>query len=159
MDVDRFGRAMRTGRGDACRECIQIIRHKINQNLRPFETHEGAATRKVKTVSEGAPPADVELKLRLAGMRVVTDQEDFNLPGMPTLYIQVNLADTQAANIEVQLQQNVTLQRNGQSIISIPTWRTSGSLILNPNAQFIRNAVKDHIDRFLNAWLSVNPKK
>ena len=29
----------------------------MNQTLRPFETHEGAATRKVKTVSEGAPPS------------------------------------------------------------------------------------------------------
>lgn len=34
-----------------------VIRNEINQTLCPFETHEGAATRKVKTVSEDAPPA------------------------------------------------------------------------------------------------------
>ena len=29
----------------------------------------------------------------------------------------------------------------------------------NPTAQIIRNQIKDHVDMFLNDWLSVNPKK
>jgi hypothetical protein len=36
---------------------------------------------------------DVELKLRLAGIRVVTQKEDLQLPGMPTLYVGVNLTN------------------------------------------------------------------
>jgi hypothetical protein len=30
---------------------------RISQTLRPFENREGVATRKIKTISKGAPPA------------------------------------------------------------------------------------------------------
>jgi len=102
---------------------------------------------------------DVELKLRLAGMHVVTQEEDSELPGMPFLNIRVHLADSaKAAHIEVALRQNAQLERDGQRALGVTTWR-KGALIASPTLQTIRDGIKDKIDVFLNAWLSVNPKK
>jgi hypothetical protein len=102
---------------------------------------------------------DVELKLRLAGMRVTTQEESYTLPGMPSLYIRVTLTDhAEAASIEGQLWQNVKLDRNGQSAFGATTWSTI-LVTTHPHAQTIRENVKDVVDEFLNAWLSVNPKK
>jgi hypothetical protein len=101
---------------------------------------------------------DVELKLRQAGMRVMTREEGEKLPGSPAVYINVNLSDdARAANIGVELQQNAQLERNNLWTPDIITSST-GVLVSNPTAQGIRDFVKDHVDTFLNAWLSVNPK-
>jgi hypothetical protein len=102
---------------------------------------------------------DVELKLRLAGMRVVTREEVSKLPGAPHLYVQANLTgNADAADIEFEARQNVLLERNGKPAISAVTWRTS-VLLSHPSLQEIRTYIKDGVDEFLNAWLSVNPKK
>jgi hypothetical protein len=114
---------------------------------------------KVLGLSKDTMQNDVEFKHRSAGMRVVTNKEDLQLPGMPTLYVNINLTDgVKAANIEIELGQNVWLERNGQLATTTTTWST-GYLFANPTAQGIRNALKDRVDMFLNAWLSVNPKK
>jgi hypothetical protein len=110
-------------------------------------------------LTEEAIHTDVESKLRLAGMRVVTPDEGGKLPGMPVLYIQVNVAaDTRAASIEVELEQNAQLERNGELVLGVKTW-TTGGLVENASAQDLRNVVKDNIDVFLKAWQSVNSKK
>ncbi len=102
---------------------------------------------------------DVELKLRLAGIRVVTDDEDLNLPGMPTLYVNITVPNgTRAVSMSVQLQQNALLERNNQRAVDVTTWDV-GAVGVNLTAQDIRDKIKDMVDRFLNAWLSVNPKK
>jgi hypothetical protein len=102
---------------------------------------------------------DVELKLRLAGMRVVTDEEHTKLPGMPYLYIFLNLMDrAQAGCIQVELHQNALLDANNEQAFAVNTWST-GFVLANPTAQVIRDRIKDKVDEFLNAWLSVNPKK
>ena len=122
----------------------------------------------VETLPEGATilgltkesiQTDVELKLRLAGMRVVTEKAVEQLPGMPSLYVNLIVTDTaKAAYIEVELDQNVRLDRNDQLAIGVATWEM-GTVFANPNAQVIRDKIKDIVDQFLNAWLSVNPKK
>jgi hypothetical protein len=102
---------------------------------------------------------DVELKLRLAGMRVMTDKEVSQIPGMPDLYVRVTLTKgAEAASIEIHLRQNARLERNGQLAVAATTWKTF-YLTANPTSQSIRDTVKDGVDDFLNAWLSVNPKK
>jgi hypothetical protein len=101
---------------------------------------------------------DVELKLRLAGIRVVTQEEALKLPGSPCLYVDVNVVESAgAASIGVELVQGVRLERNGDAILA-PTW-SMGTLGRNPSAQDIRDRVKDYVDTFLNALLSVNPKR
>lgn len=102
---------------------------------------------------------DVELKLRLAGMRVVTEEEGFKLPGDPYLYVNVTLPDTpRVASIAIELRQDAVLRRNSAIAHSVITW-SSGAVISSPSAQIIRDDFKDLVDKFLNDWLSVNPKK
>jgi hypothetical protein len=114
---------------------------------------------KILGLSKEAIQTDVELKLRLAGISVVTQAEDMKLPGNPALYVVVNLTDpARAASIDVEVQQNAMLERNNQWAPRITTWST-GMVVSNPTAQGIRDYVKDHVDTFLNAWLFVNPKQ
>jgi hypothetical protein len=114
---------------------------------------------KILGLSKETIQTDVELKLRLGGIRVVTEKEGMRLPGSPAVYINVNLADDlRAAHIDIELQQNALLERNNLWAPRITTWSTS-ILVSNPNLQGIRDFLKDHVDKFLNAWLSVNPKK
>lgn len=108
-------------------------------------------------LTKEAIQTDVELKLRLAGMRVVTVDEGVKLPGSPYLYVNVIVPEeAKAVNIAVDLVQDVLLVRNGQFATGVTTWN-SDTLITNANAQEIRNIIKDHVDKFLNDWLSVNP--
>lgn len=102
---------------------------------------------------------DIELKLRLAGMHVVPYAEGIKLPGSANLYVRVTLTDSaEAADVGVVLEQNAFLARNGQFIPTAITWGTGG-VFAHPTAQIIRDRTKDFVDGFLNAWLSVNPKK
>jgi hypothetical protein len=102
---------------------------------------------------------DVELKLRLAGISVVTLEEDRKLPGGPIVWVRVNLTDdAQAANIEVALRQDATLVRNDEPVYAVETWTTILLISRPTDSQRIRDVVKDLVDAFLNAWLSVNPK-
>jgi hypothetical protein len=100
---------------------------------------------KVLGLTKDAIQTDVELKLRLAGMRVVTTQEEVaKLPGSPSLYVNVNVSDSRAgaASVDVELDQNAVLERNGKFTIGVTTW-TTGTVIVNPSVQGIRNWIKD----------------
>jgi hypothetical protein len=102
---------------------------------------------------------DVELTLRLAGIRPVTKEERLKIPASPYIYVKVIVSsDAKAASVEVELNQNALLERNGDFAPGVTTWEMGG-LITNPSARFARNGLKDLFDQFLNAWLSVNPKK
>ena len=104
--------------------------------------------------------SDVELKLRLAGMRVVTQEECHGLPGAPFVYVKVILPkNAGVTSIDIELHEDVRLERNGQFAAGVGTWVTSGLIWSNPTGQDIRDEVRNLVDEFLNAWLSVNPKK
>jgi hypothetical protein len=96
---------------------------------------------------------DVELKLRLAGMKVLAQS-------FISLYVSVNATpDGRAENITVELLQPVTLNRDSSIVVwTAITWIRQRVALLY-NSQDIREAVKDEVDTFLNDWLSVNPKK
>lgn len=110
-------------------------------------------------LSEDAIQTDVELKLRLAGIAVATQEETVDLPGRPFLYVEVNATDPiGAASINVSLIQDTVLARNGQMAPALVTWQT-GTLLANPTAQLIRDQIKNRLDTFVDAWLSVNPQE
>jgi hypothetical protein len=114
---------------------------------------------KVLGLTRESIQTDVELKLRLAGMRIVTEQESHKAPGGPVLYVQVGMTNNGLASFtDVALRQDVTLQRNGMPAVFVATWNAS-VIAMNQDDKEIRNTVKDLVDQFLNAWLSVNPKK
>jgi hypothetical protein len=102
---------------------------------------------------------DVEQKLRLAGLRVVTDQEGENLPGSPYLYVRLIATDPpEAAAVEISLNENATLERNSDFAPEVATWEKI-LVTANPSGQGVRDKIKDLADEFLNDWLAVNPKK
>ena len=121
-------------------------------NIEPEIENDGLAKSLIQT--------DVELKLRLSGLKVLSDKELLKTPGMPMLkvYPQVFKSSQKfyVYKINVELFQFVYLQRNGQGILA-PTWSLD-CLGISPDVGYIRNKTKDYVDKFINAWLSVNPK-
>ena len=109
-------------------------------------------------LSEGMVQTDVEQQLRLAGLRVVTNQEGENLPGSPYLDVRLVATDPpEAAAIEISLNQNATLERNSYFAPEVETW-VKILVIANPSGQAVRDKIKDLAADFLNDWLAVNPK-
>lgn len=105
--------------------------------------------------------ADVELKLRLAGLKVYKVMTEKESPGLPWLYVAgEGFKDSPTGlyvfNIRVELWQDVYLQRNGERN-DATTW-SIGYFGVSPSIDKIRNLIKDKVDSFINAWLSVNPK-
>jgi hypothetical protein len=111
---------------------------------------------------------DVELRLRLAGIKVLTIEDSAKQPGSPWLYVNAHVMlakDTPfqglvVYSIDCELIQTVTLARSGSREASATTWHT-GSLgyVGRNNLRKIRDSTKDLVDDFINAYLSVNPKK
>jgi len=103
---------------------------------------------------------DVELKLRLAGIKVVTEK---NLDE-PYLYVCVNIYSSKnppvfSFNVSVQFNQLVYLGRDKNISFDGVTWSDGCTGIVGTKemSKFIRDAVKLIVDKFLNDYLSVNP--
>ena len=100
---------------------------------------------------------DIELKLRLAGIKVLDETA-----GSPYLYLNVNasLAKQRGQyfpySFILELNQYVYLSRDLDIGTTASTWNTGA--LGNGDLSFIREGVKDHVDKFINAYLSVNPK-
>lgn len=109
---------------------------------------------------------DVELKLRLAGIKVPTEEEHLHQPGTPYLYINANVhlghenSGLAYYAIDCELEQDVTLTRDESISTVATTWETGkAGVVGTSNLQRIRDSVKDLVEEFINAYLSVNPKK
>ena len=106
---------------------------------------------------------DVDLKLRLAGIPVLS--RDVAHPGVQYfLYVQVSFLPIPDGvwpyRIDVELTQRVLLDRD-RSIIGIASTWSVGSVgrVGKENVRkFVRDAIKDRVDEFINAYLSVNPR-
>ena len=108
---------------------------------------------------------DVELKLRMAGIQTLTQQERYSEPGKPFLYINLNvtnISDSFVYNIFVELMQKVRLVRMPGLVHTGITWSKGSTGQVGRNKmpeQVIRNRIKHLVDAFLNDYQSVNPKK
>jgi hypothetical protein len=103
---------------------------------------------------------DAELKLRLAGIPVLTDP----ISSEAVLYIKASV-DTRrtpwAYAADVELLQAAILKRDSSiSLPRIPTWSVSGrgGYAIPGDLAILRDNLKDSVDMFINAYLSVNPK-
>jgi hypothetical protein len=109
---------------------------------------------------------DVELKLRMAGIKVI-DEDDTKLISDAILYVEVigyKLPDhpMYSFGIQVQVRQYGTFKRflgNEELILGVETWSVNTvGYAGEDKMDYIRDGVKEFIDQFLNAYLSVNPK-
>lgn len=108
---------------------------------------------------------DAELRLRKAGIRVLSETEWLKTPGGPYLYVRVNVMKKEdsslyAFSIYVALKQRVLTERNPKISSFATTWDTGSIGIVGENyLRDIRGSVADDVDEFINAFLAENPKK
>jgi len=132
----------------------------VVEALQPEAERDGLTKSQIKT--------DIELKLRQAGIHVLTTEESFKTPGSPYLYVNINTTKTDvlygafstyAFSLQVALKQDVTLTRDSDLKGSATTWETHalGTVGAN-NLQDTRRVLGDLLDRFINDYLAENPK-
>jgi len=107
---------------------------------------------------------DVELKLRQAGIRVLSKDEWLAAPGRPSLYLNVNTfsrTGLYAYCILLKVKQRVTLIRNLATTSWGTTWDSRGFMgtVGADNLHTVRDDVRDQVDQFINAYLAANPKR
>ena len=102
---------------------------------------------------------DVERKLRLSGIKVLTQDEPLKRD-CGFLYLNANIARTHDGgynySVNLEFMQGVYIVRNDQFMLA-KTWGRGG-VGITQNVTLIRKQVKDHADEFLYDWRSVNPK-
>jgi hypothetical protein len=111
-------------------------------------------------LTKSAIQTDVELKLRQAAITVLDLK-----PGQPWLSVEVEMGIRTESpwtySISVELHQSVILTRDPSIFFSDATTWSAGSFGSVPKAQVgtLRDDIKDIVDKFVNAYLAVNPKK
>jgi len=108
---------------------------------------------------------DVELKLRLAGIRVIAE-EDRVWSMRPYLIVSLIVVEgtefvPSAFYIELLLQEKVQLARSLNTTVIATTWSSRGWLGVAGKTVFVnsvRKRLKDQVDQFLNDYLAANPK-
>ena len=111
--------------------------------------------------------ARVELNLKLAGIKVFTEEELHKSPGQPYLYVRVtyrklmtNLPIGAAIDIELQLRQNVFLERDAAIDLPALTWQ-GGMLVtvgIGDLTKGLFNSIDHLTEQFISDYRSVNPK-
>lgn len=109
--------------------------------------------------------ADVELRLRKAGIRIFSEEEHKRIPSLPYLHIRIGTVRNDkfliyAVSINVSLVQHVALVRDSNIRLLASTWNkehvgTVGVYVIGN----IRGTVGDLVDQFANDYLAANPKK
>ena len=108
----------------------------------------------------GILQTDVELKLRMAGIKVFSEGEEPAIPGAPYLFLNVDAMKSSigyAYRIQLSLREPVTLARKALKVVGT-TFRTQDQFGISPHLSDIREEVRDVVDEFINAWLEANPK-
>jgi len=108
---------------------------------------------------------EVESKLRMAGIKVLTREEVFRTPGEPYLYINVNVnvakaeSDIYPYSIDMLFIQQVSLLRDPNLTTFAVTWSKGGvGSIGKPILSHLQEYVREMVDIFIKAYLAENPK-
>ncbi|MBN1391992.1 MAG: hypothetical protein JW947_04220 [Sedimentisphaerales bacterium] len=112
---------------------------------------------------------DVELRLRQNGIRVLSQKERLSTSEAPYLYVNVNTMTDRtdsprlvSFSILLELKQNVFLVKDTSplKLCTASTWQSflMGRVDLG-KITFIRDSVKDIVDKFINDYLAANPKE
>jgi hypothetical protein len=134
---------------------VSIIIEQI-QIVPKYATYSGVSVQNIKT--------DVELKLRGAGLKVITPEEATKTLspylGVKIQLVKIEQLDYFIPHLAVELYQFVTLYRNPLIKTSSPTWsvETIGGVSGIRLSDHVRKGISDIVDMFINAYLSVNPK-
>ena len=120
---------------------------------------------KADGLEESTIRTDVELKLRLAGIKVVPMEEISRTPGGEHLHVNVNVLPLQnapayAISYSVELRESVHLSRDPMIVVpGAITWSTGGvAIVMKGNITRVRDKIKDFLEEFINDYLAANPK-
>ncbi|MCK4418048.1 MAG: hypothetical protein KAV99_07765 [Candidatus Latescibacteria bacterium] len=130
----------------------------VVENLNPEAEQDGLYRNRLQTY--------IELRLRKAGIRVLTKEEQSNLPSSPYLYINVNAMKTTELgayvfSTTVSLSEWVRLVRKPFLLVSATTWRTPegvGIVKAFRLEEFVFKQVGAMVDEFINDYLAANPQ-
>jgi hypothetical protein len=103
---------------------------------------------------------DVELTVRMAGLKVLSEEEALQTSGTPDLCLKVNILKCSSGyvyNIGLSLEEKVTLMRRSVEI-SAPTLRIWEQLGIASRLSDIRDAVRDLLEEFVKGWQAANQK-
>jgi hypothetical protein len=110
---------------------------------------------------EDALRAPMELELRRTGLHVSTDSSSEKVDAVVTLHLQYELPSSGQyspvfARLSIERRTYLLPRPNSASIIAI-VWETN--FITSTRSDLIESATRQALDRFLNQWLEVNPKR
>ena len=137
-------------------QAVQVVVEAFSASSQPLLEARGLTVNAIRT--------DAELRLRKAGIRVITREERLKTPGAPYLYLNAIITTGSSLwgnSIAVSLVQDVSLGRDSSIQFQTETWSVkSGGGIISPEriAQTVRNGFNDMVDQFINAYLSVNQR-
>jgi hypothetical protein len=103
---------------------------------------------------------DVQLMLRMAGMKVLADEEAAKNPNSPCLYLNLDAIKSSLGyvyRIQIALREQVTLVRKPAKVVGT-TFRTSDRFAISPHLSEIREDVREIVDEFIKAWMKANAK-
>ena len=103
----------------------------------------------------------VEAKCKRAGLKVLSTEESLNTAGYPILAVNIDLKKIQGNGhylyaIQLDLHQNVHLERDPQiMIIGATTW-TTRSYGIGREVRHMRVRIKNHVNEFIQAYSDAN---
>jgi hypothetical protein len=117
-----------------------------------------------KGITHEVLAAEVERRLRQAGVGVTSFESPDSIPGTPTLYLQVTALTEEHIEqctyaIRLELTQSVHLDRNpALTPFHAPTWGAGGvGIQLKGWRQAIIDDVISYVDQFVDAYFLANP--
>jgi len=110
--------------------------------------------------------ADIEIRLRGTGIRLLSEAERLLAPDSPSLYLRMHSlknvdAPFYAYCIVLELAQRVKLVRDpGLSGVAV-TWESRGMVHASgaPNPLSVRREARDRVDEFIHAYRTANEKQ
>jgi hypothetical protein len=105
---------------------------------------------------------EVELRLRKAGIKILTAEEAFKSPGAPIFLVRLESEENlglYAVSIRLEFQQSVSLYRKPSTTVRCATWQVSNlTTVGGNNLRQVKDLVGDGVDIFANDFLKANPK-
>jgi hypothetical protein len=104
---------------------------------------------------------DMELRLRMGGVKVLSEEEAEKKPDAPCLYLYVDALKCSLGyvyKIRLTLMEPVKLVRTNAKV-SATVLRIPDELGITPSLSEIRDAAGNVVEEFVKAWKAANPKK
>ena len=132
--------------------------HVVVGEIRPEAEQAGLYGNRIQT--------DVELRLRKAGIRVLTQEETLKFANGPLLYVVVNAMEVKTVprlyvfSASVSVMELVTLIRKPFLSVPASTWKGTGwtGTVGRPGLkEYVLEEVGAMVDQFINHYLAANP--